>query len=229
MKFMGSFSLSLVVGLLCVSTVWGYSFDSNVPKDIQLQMSQDLTFMTTLQGSQASALHQQIFGPVSGATYQTFFESRVKAIGMNGCGNANAVACVIPFLGPNKMYITQNYIKFSHPQVARMLVVYHEARHTETNHGNWSHATCPTPFLDEKGNPMKSIWTGASLAGEPACDITPLGSYGSSSILVKNISKFCTNCSQKVQMDAGIYGDDQVQRITDAQAKEDIRKDLYAK
>ena len=35
---------------------------------------------------------------------------------------------------------------------------------------------------------------------------------GSSLILLKNVSKFCTTCAQKVKVDAGIYADDQQAR-----------------
>ena len=125
------------------------------------------------------------------------------------------------------MWLTQNFITFSHPQVARMMVVYHESRHTESQNGNWPHDTCPTPFVDKNGNEIKSIWTGATLAGEAACDSTPFGSYGSSMILLKNIQKFCSSCTEKVKMDAGIYADDQFKRVTDAQAIASIQADLY--
>lgn len=187
-----------------------------------------MEFIRGLQGDTASGLHSQIFGPkVDGPNYVKWFEDRVKAVGMNDCGNANAVACVIPFFDSTKIWFTQNYVKFSHPQVAKMMVVFHEARHTEDDHGNWSHATCPTPFLDQNGNEMKSIWTGAPLAGEAACDITPFGSYGSSMIMLKNIQKFCKNCTDKVKMDAGIYADDQFKRLVDANAIDQVKKDLY--
>jgi hypothetical protein len=204
----------------------GWTFDSDVPADIQKQMLADLAFMKGIMGSGATPLHKKIYGSVNGADYARFFETRVSAIGMNGCGNGNAVACVIPFRDPSKMWLTKNFIKFSHPQVSRMMVVYHEARHTETSNGNWAHADCPTPFKDENGKDMKSIWTGASLAGEPACDETPLGSYGSSTIMLKNISKFCSNCNDKVKMDAALYADDQLGRIIDADAKREMKDDF---
>jgi hypothetical protein len=204
----------------------GFTFDSDVPADIQAQMLDDLKFAGTIQGGAGTPLHQQIFGAVDGATYTSFFDSRVTAVGMNDCGDANAVACVIPFEDASKMWLTQNYIKFSHPQIARLMVVFHESRHTETQNDNWPHATCPTPFLDANGNDMKSIWTGASLAGEPACDVTPFGSYGSSTIMLKNIQKSCTNCTDKVKMDAGLYADDQLGRITDPGALKQMQDDF---
>ena len=204
----------------------GFTFDANVPADIQTQMRADLAFIKSIAGDKATALHRKIFGGVDGVEYTKFFETRVSAIGMNSCGGGNAVACVIPFRDPSKMWLTQNFIRFSHPQVSRMMVVFHEARHTESNNWNWSHATCPTPFRDANGKDMQSIWTGAKLAGEPACDETPLGSYGSSTIMLKNIAKFCSSCTDKVKMDAGLYADDQMGRIIDADAKQEMKDDF---
>ena len=218
-----------IIGVAMLVPVAGfsYSFDKDVPADIQKQITDDMGFVTTITSEKASNLHKEIFGAVSGTVYKNFFEKRVYEIGLNSCGNANAVACVIPMWYPNKMWLTQNYIKFSHPQIARLMIVFHEARHTEDDFGNWPHATCPRPFLDANGKDMCSIWTGARLEGEPACDSTPKGSYGSSMIMLKNISKFCANCNEKVRMDAGIYADDQFWRITSERARKQIREDLY--
>lgn len=202
-------------------------FDADVPSEVQSQMRGDLGFVQGIQGSGASRMHQQVFGGVSGSAYAAFFDSRVTAVGMDGCGSANAVACVIPWRNHNKMWLTQNFVRFSHPQIARTMIMFHEARHTERQNSFWHHASCPTPFRDADDNDIKSIWTGAPLAGEPACDTTPLGSYGSSTIMLKNIQRFCENCTDKVKMDAGLYGDDQFVRIVDSGARRQMREDLY--
>lgn len=217
--------LSVLLSLL-TTTAFALTFDKNVPQEVQTQMVDDLKFVESVQGAQQTPLHQQIFGAVDGQKYKVFFESRVKSVGMSSCGGGNAVACVQPIWAPTTMWLTQNYIKFSHPQIARLMVVFHEARHTERNNRNWGHATCPTPFLDENGKDKVSIWTGAQLAGEPACDITPMGSYGSSTIMLKNISLKCDNCSEKVKMDADLYATDQLGRISDAQAKKTMLADF---
>lgn len=216
------------VVLAMATTAGAATFDSDVPADVRKQMEEDLVFMTGLTGGDGTPMHQQVFGAVDGKQYEAFFNDRVKEIGIQDCGNPNAVACVSPFMDPSKMWITENYIKFSHPQIARLQVVYHEARHTEVKNGNWSHARCPRPFRDENGKDHKSIWTGAPLAGEPACDKTPFGSYGSSVILLKNVERSCTNCTDKVKTDAGIYGDNQFIRIIDKKARADMKKDLYS-
>lgn len=208
-------------------SVKGFTFDRDVPAAIQSQMRADLAFIAGIQGDGATPLHRKIFGAVDGATYYNWFDRRVSAVGMDDCGSAKAVACVIPFRNPSKMWLTPNFVKFSHPQISRMMIVFHEARHTETRNGNWPHAQCPTPFQDADGNDIKSIWTGATLAGEPACDVTPFGSYGSSTIMLKNIQKYCTNCTDKVKMDAGLYADDQMGRIIDAGARKQMQDDLY--
>jgi len=222
-------AISLIWGLaLATSSMgWALSFDSDVPAKLKEQIQQDLGFMNGLKMSDGSSLHTKIFGKAGGASYQKFFESHVLSIGLNDCGSAKAVACVIPFMDNTKMWLTQNYTQFDHPQVARLMIIYHEARHTERKSSYWGHATCPEPFKDADGSDMKSIWTGATLAGEPACDVTPLGSYGSSLILLKNVSKFCTSCTDKVKMDAGMYADDQFKRIIDPSARTEIQKDLY--
>lgn len=201
-------------------------FDSDVPKNIQTQMIADLAFMNQLHGNGKTPLHAQIYGDVDGATYKRFFETRITSIGVDSCGGGPAVACVQPYFDPNKMWLTNNFIKFSHPQVARMMVVYHEARHSESNNGNWGHDTCPRPFLDANGKDMVSIWTGAKLEGQPACDSTAFGSYGSSTIMLKNISKFCDNCSDKVKLDANIYASDQLGRIDRPEVKAAMLKDF---
>lgn len=201
-------------------------FDKNVPADIQQQMVADLGFMAQITGSGQTPFHSQIYGGVDGAKYKTFFETRITSVGLSSCGGGNAVACVQPFFDPHKMWLTNNFIKFSHPQIARLMIVYHEARHSETNNGNWMHDTCPRPFLDEQGKDMVSIWTGAPLAGEPACDSTQFGSYGSSTIMLKNVSKFCANCADKVKMDADIYATDQLGRIDRADVKRAMLADF---
>ncbi len=206
-----------------------YTFDGDVPEAVKEQITTDMGFMASLEGSAGSSLHKEIFesDTIQGAAYKNFFESRVTSVGMNSCGGGNAVACVIPWRDSSKIWLTQHYVRFSHPQVAKMMVVFHEARHTEVQNGNWHHANCPDPFLDESGQEIRSIWTGASLGGEAACDETAFGSYSSSMIMLKNISKFCTNCTDKVKLDAGIYADDQFKRVIDQESRAKIIADLY--
>ncbi|MEK7692062.1 MAG: hypothetical protein AAB425_13690, partial [Bdellovibrionota bacterium] len=120
---------------ISVPSAQAYTFGMFVPQEIRTQMTADLAFMAGVEGEEVSKLHEEIFGEMDGKTYHSFFDSRVTRIGMNACGGGNAVACVIPLLGSSKMWLTENYSKFDHPQVSRMMVVYHEARHTESDEG----------------------------------------------------------------------------------------------
>jgi hypothetical protein len=217
--------LSLTVSFNAFSAL---IFTPQVPAAVKQQVLNDLKLIGSVKAAGTTSLHKQIFGDVSGANYTKFFEARMNKIGM-GCGAGNAVACVKPYQSNTTMFLTENYIKFSHPAIARLMVVFHEARHGEAQNGNWSHAVCPTPFLDDNGKEIKSIWTGASLAGEDACDSSPFGSYGSSTIMLKNISKFCTNCNQKMKLDADIYAQDQLKRISNKTAKQQMLVDFQAR
>ena len=203
-------------------------FDSDVQPALKAQILEDFSFIQSIKSIRATPLHQKIFGDVDGANYFEWFTKRVFSVGLNDCGSSSAVACVIVSV-PNKIWMTPNYTKFSHPQIARLSVVYHEARHTESENGKWSHATCPTPFKDAKGNNMQSIWTGALLEGKPACDVTAFGSYGSATIFLKNIGLNCSNCSEKVMADANLYGNDQLGRIVDAASKKNMMLDFGLK
>lgn len=216
----------VLVSVAATSSFAALKFDADVPANIQTQMVEDLVFMNQITGAGQTPFHKEIFTTLDGKSYQTFFESRIFSVGVDACGGGAAVACVQPFFDPNKMWLTKNFINFSHPQIARLMVVYHEARHSETKNGNWMHANCPRPFLDENGKDMVSIWTGAKLAGEAACDSKYQGSYGSSTIMLKNISKFCSNCNDKVKMDADIYSTDQLGRISKPAVKQQMLADF---
>lgn len=149
-------------------------------------------------------------------------------------GSETAVACVIPLFSPDKMRVTQNFVEMNSPQIARMSVLFHEAKHTEYNapekEGDpdlrfWMHVKCPSPFVDEKNQERMSIWTGAPLAGVDGCDMVADGAYGTVVVMLKNISKYSTNTSEKLKADAEIYANDQQIRVTDAAAHEKLLKD----
>jgi len=193
-------------------------FDSDVDPDLQSQVLNDFQFFSTVASVRQSPLHQQIFGALDGSNYLNWFQSRVKSFGVDNCGGGS-VACVKPEYA-NKIWVTGNYIGIDHPQIARLMTLYHEARHTEAEHDNWPHARCPRAY------PYRSIWTGKRLGGDYACDSTVYGSYASASILLNNVSKFCTNCTDKVKQDAKLYSDDQAKRIIDDDASAALAQDF---
>jgi hypothetical protein len=229
MKFLSSVLFSVLVFAQTASAGpvrTQVKFDADVEPSLRQQMLGDLDFIAQVKGARTTPLHQQVFGKLEGANYSKWFDTRIFSIGKNACGGGNAVACVIPMFDNNKMWVTKNYTQFSHPQVSRVSVIFHEARHSERQNGNWSHATCPTPFKDAAGNDVRSIWTGAMLQGQAACDVTPFGSYGSATILLKNIALNCENCNSKVRADADLYANDQLGRVIDPKAKAAMRADF---
>lgn len=93
----------------------------------------------------------------------------------------------------------------------------HEARHSESDHAFWRHTPCPSPYLDEDENEMKSALDGdASLSGkEQACDSDSKGSFGISALLLKNISENCENCDSDLKDKAKALYIDIKKRISD--------------
>ena len=199
------------------------SFDAGVPQNIQTQFSKDIDYSSSLTLSAPTPLHKQVFGTEQ-TPYGKFFQDRISKVGYEETEDI-AVAFVSPWID-NKMFLTQNFLKFSHPQIARLMIFFHEARHTEKSQGHWSHAYCPDPFLDKNGKEVTSIWTGSPLAGEAGCDTKALGAYGISVIMLKNIAKSCTNCNEKVKMDADLYSTDQLNRLINPAAVKQILSDL---
>jgi len=207
--------------------------------EIRARIQGDLKFMgSIISDGKNSALHQEVFGSMSGSNYLKWFKQRINKISSVSCGgNENAVACVMPlFMGPHEMGVTKNYINTTSPLVARVSILLHEARHTEPHLPDpkdpnakderyWLHAKCPIPFLNAQGEERTSIWTGAVLSGKDACDSTVYGSYGVAVIFLKNMSQHCKNCNEKTREDAELYGSDQLTRIITPEAIQKITED----
>ncbi len=199
-------------------------FAPSVTFEIRAQMSDDMEFVSAIRAEESSGLHRNIFGSVDGRDYLRFFSDRIECIDMGRCGNSIAsVACV----RGSKMVLAKGYSLLNIPQIARIGIVFHEARHAENVHDNWPHVLCPEPFKDDSGNDVRGIFSGELMAGEYACDTTPFGAYGTGLVMLKNISKHCENCTDKVKMDAGLYADDHLRRIIDPAAVKTIQDDLY--
>jgi hypothetical protein len=205
-------------------------FGSDITPALRAQLTSDMQFLTSITGSGGSSLDEQVFGSsgsISGAAYSSYFDQRVTGFSMNDCGGGTAVlACVIPSTG-HTMWITQNFLTYDMPQVERLSTLLHEARHTEDQNDNWPHVNCPTPFLDADGNTVRGYFSGTILAGLPACDTTAVGAYAAGLIFLKNVSRFCSNCTDKVKMDGSLFADDTFKRIVDPEASRQLRSDLY--
>lgn len=200
-------------------------FESSVDSALRRQLEADFDFLSSLRGADATPLHRQVYGPLEGPAYLRWFDARVRSIGSRVCGPPAAVACVAPFLSEHTMWIAPTYSTYNLPQIYRLLVVLHEARHTERAHGYHGHVNCPENDLE--GRPLVGIFSGVPLGGKPGCDRTALGAYGAGLLFIKNVGKHCANCTGKVRMDADFYADDTLKRVVDRPAYDALRADLY--
>lgn len=198
------------------------SFDPNVPANISAQIGSDLAFVWTIQGTGATKLHEKVFTRVDGLTYIDWFGSRVNTIGFDP--DDRDIAYVTE--GP-KLWLGTRYVTWHRPLIARVVVLFHEAWHTESANEGWPHVDCPNPYNDKNGNSVSGISVKKLAGFKGACDDKALGAYGVAAIMLKNIQRFCANCTGKVRMDAGLYGDDNVKRVIGSQAVREIRADLY--
>lgn len=194
---------------------------------VREQLRADLRFLDEIKGQSATPIFREIFGGVlDGRVISDFLSVRVKTIDSDDCGNPLMAACVIHSLSRSTLFVTDGYSKFDMPQVLRASILLHESRHTEKENGFWLHSYCPKPFRDWQGKQVVSIVTGAKLDGQQACDRSAYGAYATQAEFLKNTQLFCENCSEKVKMDAGLYGEDAVRRITDPGANLKVRTDL---
>ena len=202
------------------------TFDANVAQKYRDQMGRDLAFVNTIQGQGASKLHQQVYTLVDGPTYIKWFADRVKSVGYDPKDKDIAYVDVDDDADHSKIWLARGYTKGRRPQIARVDDVFHEARHTEDAYKNWLHVDCPDPYQDAKGKDVVGLGGGKVAGMRGACDETAFGAYGTAALMLKNIQRFCGNCSEKVRLDAGLYGDDDVKRLIGPQAAQDIKADL---
>jgi hypothetical protein len=214
--FIGAF---LLMGMAAVPAS-AIQFDLNVPDSLKSQVEGDLECIHSMRMVRVSGVHHKVFGAAMEGEYRRWFDSRVGFFGYGDCGGSRTAVACVQGRYDRKIWVTRNYVEIQHPQVARIMTLYHEARHTEGDRRNWPHSRCSIFFK------QKSIWTGSSLNWHFACDRTEYGSYGIASVLLNNISRFCTNCSEKVRLDAAIYSNDQAKRITRRSAYIRIQKDF---
>lgn len=212
---------------LVTQTAWAEpSVSSRLSGPIRDQLASDMTFMRNLRGQGATPIFRDVFGGIYGGdTFSRFFDARINKIDADECDGGTAmVACVIYNLSPRIIWLTDNYAKFNMPQIFRISVLLHESRHGEYDYRY--HATCPIPFRDSNGKDVVSIFSGIKLEGRAACDTSATASYGVQVEFLKNTQLNCSNCNEKVILDAELYGDDGLKRIIDPSEYSKLRNDI---
>ncbi|MBC7395991.1 MAG: hypothetical protein H7333_00990, partial [Bdellovibrionales bacterium] len=157
-------------------------FDDTVTPALRMELNGDFDFLSSVQSEKTSPLHRELFGMVQGASYLQWFNARVYRLGVDVCGGPASVACQMNAY-PHQIFVTPNYVQNGYPQIARLMTLFHEARHSEVENNHWPHARCSLTY------PEISIWTGLGLKGHYACDSSEYGSYASASVMLNNISK----------------------------------------
>lgn len=195
-------------------------FDENFPASTRAQISNDLNFIYQAKLKRHTPLHQKIFG-VNKNAYQDYFETRVKSMGFDGSASADWQAALSD-TEANKIVVAASYIVNNYPQIGRLQILFHEARHAEVNH--WLHTVCPAQLVDYEAHKVLSYRE--DLIGELGCDTSELGAYGLTSVLTKNISKYCESCTEKVRMDADFYSEDAASRIVNMKARQRLKIDF---
>lgn len=201
--------------LVLVSTSYAHAIETQFFYDSkeEEQVRSDLSFLFSIKSTMSSDLHLEVFGGTNGAAYQTFLESRIKVIRRSNSGASVFAFSVDGYR--DAIAVTSKF--FELPQILRVAVLMHEARHSESAHTFWKHIACPSPYLDEDGKEMKSAMDNdASLSGQvQACDADSKGSYGISALLLKNIAENCENCDSDLKNQAKALYLDIRKRISD--------------
>jgi hypothetical protein len=202
-------------------------FAKNVPPALRQALKEDLAFVRTIEsdGDQQSKRNQALYEGMSGKSYLDWFEDRIDTIGYAGDQGPLPFAFV-DYRMPNELWLTDNVVKHSVPQAWRVGIMWHEARHSESENGNWSHINCPKNLLDREGKPLRSGGSGILLAGYPGCDDTADGAYGTSATMLGNIHAYCTSCTEKIRSDADLFFDDSVNRMVTDDLRDVLLADL---
>jgi hypothetical protein len=140
MKFaqIGILSLGFLVGSASAASL-PLRYDAKVPEPTRIQLESDLNALFSMKGAQPTPLFRKIFGNFDGRSTSRWFFDRVDSVGLNLCTSDDAVACVLSAWN-GWIFLSPNYAKFDHPSVARMMVLFHEARHNESENRNCSRA-----------------------------------------------------------------------------------------
>lgn len=208
--------LALILILISTFARADIIFMSGVSQEARENLLTDMKFIKSIEGSGGTEVQLKVFGEVNGSNYERYISDRIRYVGSDDCGGTSTVyACVKPTPGvrTSTMWITNNFSPDQMPQVFRVSLLIHEARHVDTEYNNWAHDKCPIPFRNSDGSDVVGIISGKKMEGHDACDRTMYGSYGVQTVFLKNLNASCTNCNEKVKDDARIYGSDMRKRI----------------
>ncbi len=173
-----------------------------------------------IQLSQVTPHHREIFGSEnSGQAYLKLF-NELKSISL-GVGGSYAAAYV-EGRSPNEMKIVNAINSMEAMDLISILI--HEANHLGDSFTSSRHVQCPKYGVDRQ--PLLGYHSGVELQGKPACDSSRYSSYAMSATAMKNIFKYCTNCSEQDKQRAGFLANEMLKRIIDKKEYGFLLKDF---
>ena len=207
-------------------------FDSMITPSVKKLILSDLDFVEKIQTTSETPFHHTVFGGYGGAVYSRWFGQRINKFGGVYEGGRNSLASFMSGY-PAELFVTLDYFSDENiPQMGRISIYFHEARHAEGGYTpNHPHVMCPKNFKDKNGNEIVGRFTKIKIAGRAGCDSDPMGSYGISLIMMRNIAMYCQNCNQMEKAQAQLYAEDYFQRIANEngsvfKARNELKNDL---
>jgi hypothetical protein len=210
-------ALKVASFILFAPVAFATQINLNLSSELKEKVENDLSFLENIVSAHTSPLHESIFGKVDGLSYKKWLEDRVSVISLDlnvPCENKSTTTeCISDETGgaPKPLKISHSFYETNIPQVARASVLFHQARHLETNGTeSYPHVACPIPF-----------------ALGQQCDQNAQGAYAIQSIFLMNLSKNCADqsCNSKTRADASIYADQFRMRVINPSDRKAMKDD----
>lgn len=199
------------------------NFSENMPSSLQEEVQSSIDYAFKISGENPTKLHQNIFGDISGNSYQVFFYNRINLIGFSGCGNSDGttIACQ---RDPGQLWVTKKFKDDEDPLAFKISTLFHEARHAEKENNNWLHVKCP---LERKTDSTGRSYGSYTLGGDYACDTESVGAYGTEVVMMGNLKNKCTNCTDKFKLDAELTSINMLDRIINEKSRLELIRDVF--
>lgn len=198
-------------------------FQADVPLELREQVVLDLKRLDSLEYSRVTPFFERLFfwnqsnasrSHNEATSLLNWFEERIRTIGMvHDRHVSETVTHLVDIREPSVMRIAPLYFADERPQIVRIGLLLHEARHSEAEGSHYPHASCPSPFVDSEGKDVRGLWSGLKMERRGACDSRWDGSYGLTAIFLANVSLYCANCSDEDRSQAKIYAEHFAQRV----------------
>jgi hypothetical protein len=180
----------------------------------QQTIESDFNAVSQFSFSNVSPLFQELFDGQEASDVTRFFFKRVTSFSWDPSLTGNILASAAP--GTTHITVGPALFDSSIPQIYRISTLIHEARHNESK--RWGHVGCNSDYTFKLDG---IVFPETRLAHTYACDRSAKGAYGIEYVFLRAIVNSCTNCTEKMKLDAKLYGDyEALVRIDNSSAAE---------